>query len=135
MTTKIRTLQLIHLGICIGVIALYVFFGINSSSLFKLPSFDNEALIFIGIPVAAFVMSNFLFKNQLKQVDKSKPLEENLPIYQTASIMRWALLEGAAISIVVLKPELILFGILVIAYIIFLRPTEQSIKSDLNYLD
>ncbi|PBJ06831.1 hypothetical protein BSF42_40060 [Flavobacterium sp. ACN6] len=42
--------------------------------------------------------------------------------------------KGAAFLILLLKPDFILFGILVIIYLIFLRPTEERINNDLNGL-
>lgn len=73
-----------------------------------------------------------MFKLQLKQTDPELKPEENLPIYQTASIMRWAILEGAAFIILFLKPDFLLAGILLIVYLISLRPTEERVISDIK---
>jgi hypothetical protein len=59
-------------------------------------------------------------------------LEDKLPVYQTASIIRWAILEGVAFIILILKPDFLIFGILVIIYLIFLRPTEEKITNDFS---
>lgn len=45
--------------------------------------------------------------------------------------MRWAILEGAAFLILFLKPDFVLFGLLIIIYLIFLRPTEERVNNDL----
>jgi hypothetical protein len=63
-------------------------------------------------------------------IDKKLKTEEKIPYYQTASIIRLAILEGAAFLILFLKPDFLLFGILIILYIIFLRPTEQQFRRD-----
>ena len=71
-----------------------------------------------------------MFKSQLKQVESQANLEEKLPVYQTASIIRWAILEGAAFLILFIKPDLLIFGILLILYLVYLRPTEEKIIND-----
>ncbi|MFD1604273.1 MFS transporter [Flavobacterium artemisiae] len=132
MTEKIKTLQIIHLAICAGTILVYFFVGEISIKTLKIPKIDSSSIIYALIPVFAFVLSTFLFKSQLKQIDPKLKLEDKLPIYQAASIMRWAVLEGAAFILLFLKPDFILFGILIIIYLIFLRPTEDRITNDLS---
>lgn len=134
MSTKIKTLQIIHLALCAGVILFYLLSGSASVENLSFSSIDDSSLVFLGLPIIAFALSNFLFKNQLKQADNKRQLEDNIEIYQTASIIRWAVLEGAAFLIVFLKPDFILFGILLIIYLVVLRPSEARMRKDLNYL-
>lgn len=132
MTEKIKTLQIIHLAICAGTILAYFLLGEISVEKLSIPTIDSSSVVYVAIPVLAFVLSGILFKTQLKQIDPKLKLEDKLPIYQAASIMRWAILEGAAFLILFLKPEFILFGILIIIYLVFLRPTEDRITNDLS---
>ncbi|WP_320816087.1 MFS transporter [Flavobacterium sp.] len=133
MQQKLKTLKIIHLAICSGVLLAYVILGqITSLDALKLPTIDNDAIIYLIIPFAAFSVSNLLFKMQLKNANPKLTLEENLPVYQTASIIRWVILEGAALVLLILKKEFILFGILLILYLITIHPTEDRIKRDLN---
>jgi len=133
MTEKIKTLQIIHLAICAGTILVYFFVGeLSIEKLKNIPTIDSTSAVYVFIPVFAFVLSTFLFRTQLKQIDPKLKLEDKFPIYQSASIMRWAVLEGAAFILLFLKPDFILFGILIIIYLIFLRPTEERINSDLS---
>ncbi|MES2812582.1 MAG: MFS transporter [Bacteroidota bacterium] len=131
MTEKIKTLQTIHLAICAGTILAYYFLGNVTTPILQIPKIDSDSIPFVCIPIAAYVLSNFLFKSQLKQIDSNIKLEEKLPIYQTASLIRWAILEGAAFVIIALNPTFILFGIFIILYLISLRPTESRISSEL----
>lgn len=132
MKEKIKVLQIIHLAICAGTIVAYLFVGDFSIEILNVPSIDFSDLIYFAIPILALFLSNFLFKSQLKQADpKLKPLD-NLPIYQTASIIRWAILEASALLILFLKQDLLLLGILIIVYLVFLRPTEDRIVSELS---
>ena len=132
MNEKIKVLQIIHLAICAGTVIAYLFIAQLSIENLKIETTDSSDLIYFAIPILAFFLSNFLFKSQLKQADpKLKPLD-NLPIYQTASIIRWAILEASALLILFLKQDLLLLGILIIVYLVFLRPTEDRIVSELS---
>lgn len=132
MTQKIKTLQTIHLAICAGIIVAYFMIGNLSMETLKIKSIDSSEIMFVAIPILAFFLSNFLFKSQLKQANSKLKSEENLPIYQAASIIRWAILEGAAFLILFVSPDFQLFGILIIAYLVFLRPTEDRVNNDLQ---
>ena len=132
MNEKIKVLQIIHLGICAGTIVAYLFVGDFSVEILNVPSIDSSDLIYFAIPILALFLSNFLFKSQLKQVNPKLKPEDNLPIYQTASIIRWSVLESAALLILFLKPELLVLGILMIIYLVSLRPTEDKIVSEFS---
>ena len=132
MTEKIKALQIIHLAICAGAIIAYCIMGDLSLEKLNIPAIDSSSILYLAIPVLAFVLSSILFKAQLKQIDPKLKLEDKLPVYQAASIMRWAVLEGAAFLILFVKPEFIIFGILILIYLLFLRPTEERIINDLS---
>ena len=133
MTEKIKTLQIIHLALCAGLIIAYFVIGeISVEKLKTIPIIDASSIVFAILPFLAIIIANFIFKSQLKQVDRKLKLEDKLPVYQTASIIRWAILEGVAFIILILKPDFLIFGILVIIYLIFLRPTEERISSDFS---
>ena len=135
MTQKIKTLQIIHLAICLGVSLAYVFAGDIFTKEFKLPNIDTSSIFYVVVPIIGIGLSNFLFKSQLKKIDSKKKLEENLPLYQSASIIRWAILEAAAIFVLFSNPDFVLIGVILIVYLISLRPTEDRIKTDLECLE
>lgn len=132
MNEKIKTLQIIHFAVCAGTIMAYFFVGEISLEKLKIPAVSTLSITYTLIPILAYIISTFLFRSQIKQIDPKLKLEDKLPLYQAASIMRWAILEGAAFILLFLKPDYILFGILIIVYLIFLRPTEERIKNDLS---
>jgi hypothetical protein len=132
MNEKIKVLQIIHLAICAGTVIAYLFIGQLSIESLKIAIIDFSDLIYFAIPILAFFVSNFLFQSQLKHVDVKLKPEDNLPIYQTASIIRWAILEASALVILFLKQDLLILGILIIVYLVFLRPTEDRINSALS---
>lgn len=132
MKEKIKTIQIIHLAVCAGVSLAYFFIAEPSAQYLKIPTIDSTSVVYLIIPVLAIVMGNFIFKSQLKQANPQLTPEENLPVYQTASIVRWAILEGAAFVILFVKPDFLLIGILLIIYLASLRPTEEKITNDLK---
>lgn len=134
MEQKIKSLQIIHLAICAALVFAYLLIGKPTAEIFKV-SIDSDSAIYLVVPVVAIVLGNVLFKSQLKQADPKKPLEENLGIYQSASIIRWALLEGAAFLILFIHPNLMAVGFALIAYLIYLRPTKSRVETDLAQFD
>lgn len=131
MTEKLKTIKTIHLAICAGVIIAYFMIGdLSSLENLKMPIMDKASVIYLLIPVSSIFLSNLLYKSQVNNIDSKLKLEEKIPFYQTASIIRLAILEGAAFLILFLKPDFLIFGILIIVYIIFLRPTETQFRKD-----
>lgn len=64
---------------------------------------QEEELPYLFIPVAAIMLSESLYRRTMKQIDKRRTNENTrLGIYQTASIIRWAILEGAAMLCILL---------------------------------
>lgn len=77
MTEKIKTLQIIHLGVCAGTIIAYFIIGDISLETLNIPSIDSNSILYLIIPVLAFVASSILFKAQLKQIDPKLKLKTN----------------------------------------------------------
>ena len=132
MNQKLKTLQIIHLSICAGVILGYVILGDFSPEVLQMPIVDSNSIIYAIIPLIAFVFSDFIFRSQINKIDAKVSFDEQFPMYQTASIVRWAILEGAAFVLLILKKDFILFGILLIVYLLLLFPSEFKVKSDLE---
>ena len=131
MAEKLKIIKIIHLAICAGVIFAYILLSdLSVLADLKLPVIDASSYIYLMIPVIAIFAGNYLYKFQSKKVDSNLKLEDKIPFYQTATIMRLALLEGAAFLILFVKPDFIVFGILIILYIIFIRPTENQFRKD-----
>jgi hypothetical protein len=132
MSQKLKTLQIIHLSICAGVILGYVILGDFSPEVLQMPIVDSNSIIYAIIPLIAFVFSSFIFRSQINKIDAKVSFDEQFPMYQTASIVRWAILEGAAFVLLILKKDFVLFGILLIVYLLLLFPSEFRVKSDLE---
>ncbi len=132
MKEKLKVIKIIHLALCSGVIAAYLLLGdVNNITNVDITNINSLDTVYLLIPFLAYFLSNFLFKSQLKNIDTTLDIEENFQFYQTASLMRWAILEGAAFIILFMKQDFMILGVLIILYLIFLRPTLDRIKADL----
>lgn len=133
MKEKIKTLQIIHLSITLGTAAAYFFFlGKGAFSSIKIPTIDSNSILYVLFPIIAIVLSNFMFKNVLSKIDSNLSIEIKLGIYQRASIIRWSILEVLALVLLFLKPDFFIFGIVIIVYLLAIRPTEDKVNSELK---
>ncbi|MDN3664982.1 MFS transporter [Algibacter miyuki] len=132
MEEKLKVIKMIHFALCAGLVMAYVFVGDVTTISFNMPPLSQSNIVYVLIPVIAYIFSNFMFKTQLKAADKTLKPEANMAVYQTASIVRWAILEGAAFLILFLNKDFVLFGILIIIYLALLHPTEIRIEMDLS---
>ena len=125
MNQKIKTLKIIHLALVAGVTLAYFLIG-DFKNILNL-EIDNASLVYSFIPAVAYVLSNFVFKNTLNKIKEGDSDDEKFAIYQTASIIKWAILEGACFLILFLKPDFILFGVILLFYMILLAPKDDKI--------
>lgn len=136
MEQQLKVFKIIHLGLISGLILAYYFLGdLGNLKELAIPTINSENYIYLFIPIAAFIISNLLFKHFVSKIDDNLSVQQKLVSYQSASIIRWAILEGAAFMILLIYPEFILFGLLLIVYLALLIPTETRIKKDLNLFD
>ena len=136
MKDQLKALKIIHLALCASVISAYIFMTNLESikTIFNVSIDSTEDYIFILLPIAAFIIGNFIFKFMLKSVDKKTSEASVFNNFQTASIVRWAVLEGTAFIVLFMKPEFIISGIVIIIYLFLLMPTEEKFKKEINAL-
>ncbi|CAM1351367.1 MFS transporter [Tenacibaculum insulae] len=130
MNQKIKTLKIIHLALIAGVTFAYFLMG-DFKNILNL-EIDEASLVYSFIPAVAYVLSNFVFKNTLKGINKVNTDDEKFAIYQTASIYKWAILEAACFIILFFKSDFLLFGVILLFYMILLAPKEDKIYPLLN---
>jgi len=136
MEQQLKVFKIIHLALIAGLILAYYFLGdLGNLTELTFPTVNSKSYIYLFIPIAAFIVSNLLFKHFVSKIDNNLSVQQKLVSYQSASIIRWAILEGAAFLILLIYPEFLLFGILLIVYLALLIPTEARIKRDLNQFD
>jgi len=133
MEQKIKTIKIIHLAIVSGVILAYFFTGdFKQLTDFKFPEINSQNVIYLLLPLFAIFISNYLFRMQISKITQNDDVNAKFALYQTASLIRWAVIEAVAFIILFLKPEFTIFGILLIVYLLLIHPTEDKIKTELH---
>ena len=131
MYENFKPIKTIHLALCGGVILTYFFLGdSNTLDFLNVPKIDSSTFIYLLIGFSAVFLGNMLYKQRLKAVDSKLKLEERIGPDMTASIVRWAILEGVAFLILFLKKEFLVVGLFLIVYMIFTRPSLGGMKQD-----
>lgn len=130
MIQQVKILKIIHLSLLTSVTVAYFILG----DIFNLtmPKLEGDNLYYTFIPAIAVLISNFIYKKAISKIDKKIDTQQKLAQYQFASIMRWVILQAGAFLILILKPELLVFGLLLLLYLLLVRPTEQKIENELN---
>ena len=138
---QFKTLQIITFALCGGVaLFLAVTFLIIKRELTLLPDGEETPVlnyIALAMAVASVLLSNVLFQAALAKIDTGLPLNKKFPMYTSAYIVRFALLEGAGLFNVVV---FLLSGALINAFIagvlivlmLTLRPQRQKTIDDLK---
>lgn len=122
MKAQLKTLQIIHIVLVVGLLLAYFIVGdLASLEFLKIPEFDATCIIYLFVPLSAIVGGSLIYKQLLRNAPKKLELEEKLAIYQKASLIRWAILEGAAFVILFLKKDFILIGLFLILYMFFFK--------------
>jgi hypothetical protein len=131
MKEKFKIIKTMHLFLVAGLAIAYFLIGdLESMNFLEYKEIDASNFIYIVVPIIAIILGNYLYKDQLKNVDKRLKLAEKIGTYQTASLIRWAIIEGAAFFILLYNTEFVLIGMLLILYLLFLKPSEQKMKLD-----
>ncbi len=133
MEDKFKTIKMIHFAIITGVSLAYVFASeIHSFSDFELPEFNSSNLVYFVLPLLAIFISNFLYRKSLQNLVIEDSIDQKIAVFQKASLIRWAVIEGVAFLLLFLKPDFVVFGVLLIFYLILIRPTNDTIRTTLG---
>ena len=100
MKEKFRVFIIIYAALLAGIIVMAFLTGaIDFEKIFRLA---EEELPWLFLPVAAITLSELLYRNTMKQLETKTDEDERIAVYQTASLIRWAILEGAAMVCILL---------------------------------
>ncbi|GAB3934751.1 hypothetical protein [Mucilaginibacter myungsuensis] len=135
----LKTLKLIHLALLLGQVMFGAVAFLQIRNLHFDLDFNGQPLMIVVavLAVSAFTVGNLLFNKQLEAAVSRTSLTEKLSGYQTAMIIRLALIEGPSMLGIVgflisgNWAYLIVSGVLVFWFVI-LRPTKDKIETDLN---
>ena len=135
----IQRITIIHLALIMGQL---LFSGVSYSLVetnFLSFDFGNDVFVMLvpALAVGGAFASNFIFNKKISELIILELLKDKLMGYQTACIIRYAMLEGPALFSIVIYMQtgnllyLIIAGA-IIAYFVTLRPSKAKIEMDLN---
>jgi ABC-type multidrug transport system permease subunit len=137
--TFVRTLTIMHLAFFGSILG----FAIISYVLVKNHLLDFETIdltfliILLSLSIFGIVGGTIIKKNVLQTSKSKKSLREKLGIYQTATLIRYATIEGPALFAIVayiITEQFIflLIGSALLLYFLSLRPNKSKIATELQ---
>jgi hypothetical protein len=135
----LKTISMLHLMLLMGLVmfAGFLLFQFDGAMMPTFDTNDTLLLIYPVVAIAAIVGSQALFKNVLASKENNTDLKVKLANYQTASIIKYALIEGPAFFGILLATSTgntayaAIAGVLII-YFILQKPSLNKIESDLK---
>lgn len=135
----VKNLTIIHLGFVFALFAfgMVQFFTNDIASTSQVDQADNMVYVFPILGLAGFFMGNFIFKQLLAKAKHEPTLIQKLTGYQTASLIRWALLEGPALLNLVWfgltgDSLYLMVGASLFICLLWLRPSKAKIAQELE---
>ncbi|NJB69717.1 hypothetical protein GGR42_000179 [Saonia flava] len=135
----LQTLSMLHLGLFTGLVAFTGFAYYTGDSL-KTESYPNGDVFLYLVPIGAIVgyfFSQFMFQKMVGNIPQKRPLQSKLARYQSASLIKYAILEAPAFLALFafLQDSHALYLTIVVSLIVYFftqRPTEDKIKKHLH---
>ncbi len=134
----VKTLTVIHFALVAGL-SLFagMFLYLDKDKMnFELNTEDTMLLIFPVIAIGALTMSKIIPQKLLQKAKKEENLRSKLAKYQSATIVKYALIEGPAVLGIVFfmstsNAAFIAISGICIIYLILQRPTKSKIETEL----
>ena len=134
----IQTLKLIHVSLVVGL-AIFSVFAFMQNKDFNADINTNSTLLYI-VPIAALIGyfgSQLFFRKMLSNVQTSDSLQPKLNKYQTASIIKYALIEGPAFIALFVYYTTgsalpLVIALCLLAYLFVQKPTKDKIMNSLD---
>lgn len=134
----IKTLSILHLALLAGPLLAATIFYLNTEIQMNGSSGDDIFIyVFPIIALGGVFASTFLFKIMLNNLKNTEDLQKKLAGYQTASLIKWALLEGPALLNIVWFATtgnllfLTIAGVLLL-FLFMQRPTKLKMENELE---
>lgn len=136
----LKALKVIHIGLTAGVVFFLIIAAVLQFTGFE-PELKEMEMVLLGITgfaaVSGIFAGNLIFRKRIDQLVELKNLNEKLTGYQSALIVKYALVEGPAFFTIVayLLTANILFPVIT-AFLVFVlvlsAPRKDKLISDLN---
>ncbi len=135
----VQALTIIYMALLSGLLffGALAFFQFNGGMIPTFDSSDTLLLIYPFIAISAIFLSQTLYRKLLATAQEKPGLKLKLQSYQTASIVKIALIEGPAFLGIVLSMAtgntayLAIAGVLII-FLLMQKPSRTKVESDLN---
>jgi hypothetical protein len=135
----LKTTATVHFALIVGQSLFAVLSVFLSKKIMINVRNIHDPLLYV-VPVFALsgsVLGNILFRNKVNNIYATDTLKSKLAAYQSAMIIRFALLEGPslfAIGAFLLSGELfyLLVSVVLIGYFIYLKPTKERVENDVK---
>jgi len=135
----IKILSMIHLALLIGLI-VFLIIAYTQNKEWQLNLNDTGDIFFFIVPILAIggiLAGNFLYDKQINALSTKNSLRQKLAGFQTASIMKYALVEGPALLAIVSSMNsgnlfYVIIAVALVVYFYFQKPTKEKIESHLK---
>jgi len=137
----LKSIQIIFFALLIGQIffGIVAIFVVNTEEI-KYGHLNFQGIFNFIIPaiiVTSIVLSHIVFQKRLTAIKENQYIDQKLSNYRVSLIIRWALLEGPTfftIIIFLLTGDYFVLGMagFIIAFFIYIIPTQQRIEADLD---
>jgi hypothetical protein len=132
--TYLKTLAFLHLSLVAGLIILMLF-AISTVNAFNTAVNEGDALLYL-VPIIAllgYFGSQFLFKKQTLKIKSSEHLHEKLKKFQSASHIKYFLIEAPAFLALFAYYKSgnalpLVIAICLLLYLIAQRPSKENVK-------
>ncbi|WP_298518576.1 hypothetical protein [uncultured Kordia sp.] len=135
----VKTLTIIHFVLVAGLVILAGIFSYDDigTAKFSFDTTDMFLLIFPVIVISTLTMSRIMFQKMVQNAKNMEGLKKMLTQYQTASIVKFALIESPAMFGIVMymvskNATFIAISGVLILYLILQRPSKSKIENDLE---
>lgn len=134
----LKTIRIIHIALVAGVLMFgFVMFSITENQKMDL-SYTGDVMFFVVpiMAIAGIFVGNYIYGNHIKGLASKNTLREKLAGFQTASIIKYALLEGPALLGLVAfmndgNQYFLIISLFLLGWLILQRPTRDKIERDL----
>ncbi|MEH6764949.1 MAG: hypothetical protein V7655_10655 [Aequorivita antarctica] len=134
----LNTFTLIHLVLVAGVSIFGLMTYMQTQNQILSFSYSGDIMFFVVplMALAGILAGNYLYGNIINGLVSKNTLKEKLSGFQTASVVRYALLEGPALlGIVAFMSDgnqyFLIISLLLLGWLIFQRPTRDKVERDL----
>lgn len=133
-----RGLRIVHLAIMAGVLLFMgVVYFVVGPKVTDESLYDTFRYLVPGLAIAAIFTGRFISQKMTEGLHSNTELSQKLMTYRTASIVRWALIDGVALLSIVAymltgNTVMILVALACVAYLFTQRPSPQAAATALQ---